>query len=83
MAKRKAMALTDLERQAMLGFAARYQAIDLQARLARTQTEADERTFVAALAGRLGLDPASIGNRYTVNTQTWTLERVEAKSDGQ
>lgn len=74
--------LTELERQAYLGFLARYQAIELQATVAREQTTADERVFVAGLAARLGLDPASIGSRFTVNTQTWTLERAEAKSVG-
>ena len=72
--------LTDLERQAYLGFMARYRAIDLEATLARDRTQADERAFVAALAERLGLDEGSIGTKYTMNTTTWTLDRVRKPS---
>lgn len=82
-AKRTPRKLTDLERQAYLGFMARYREIDLSAQLARERTLADERAFVEALAGRLGLDPGSIGTRYTVNVQTWALDPVEAPVDGQ
>src|SRR5262249_38356401 len=80
-ARRKPLTLTPLERQAYTGFMARYQAIDLSAQLARERTEADERAFVASLA--VGLEVDSIGAKYRVNTEAWTLEPVSEPSDGQ
>jgi hypothetical protein len=76
--------LTELERQAYVGFAARYRMIDLEAAAAKSAVEADERRFVEALAARLGLEASSIGGRYTVNANTWTLEPApEATAHGQ
>lgn len=74
--KPKSLKLTDLERQAYVGFAARYRAIEAEAQLAKEQTLADERTFVVSLAERLGVDPKAIGVSYRMNMQTWELEPV-------
>lgn len=65
------LTLTDLERQVVLGIQARLRVLELE----HAALAGDRRAFEAALAERLGLPAGALaGDRYIVNTQTWTLE---------